>query len=131
MNNQEWIPPIGRLFVRCQVNDSSSIFELCYRDAVGDQQHFRTICRIVDFEATPQFSGYVETLSPSVTAEPYNNNVYQRHLCRWDEVCAIQRLWASGSVTFTQWLEEVLDLPDLAEEEKTRFRRAYSSTVRR
>lgn len=126
---QEWIPELGRLFIRCQISNKASYFEFCYRDAVGDQQHFRTICCIRDFCAEPQLSGYVETLTAKTAAEQYNGSVFQKHYCRWDELRAIRPLWASKSVTFDDWLAEVLSLPELAEVEKGRLRRAYPATV--
>lgn len=120
---------IRATFVRCQIGDTRSTFEFCYRDIGGDQQHFRTICCISDFRAEPQFSGYVETLGANAAAESHNNSVYQKHYCRWDELLAIRRLWASQLVTFDDWLAEVLSLSILAEEEKERLQRAYPATV--
>ena len=123
MEENVFMPEVGRLIMRVHSGQQTQ-FDLCFLDQANSKCYQR-ICMIKDFKAEPNFSSFIECMPYEGIVNEWNHSTIHRRYCTWDEMCALQRLWSSRSVTFEDWLDEVLETKELAEVEKNRLRRAF------
>lgn len=95
----KFTPPLGALCVSSLVSDTSLVLLYCFRDVEDDPHHYQAICEMSEFVVRPCDSGYVFTnldvarVDGTIPAPV----VVHRHLCTWQELCAIKQLWQRPS----------------------------------
>ncbi len=127
----KFTPPFGALCVSTLVSDTSLELLYCFRDVEDDPHHYQAICKMSEFVVRPCDSGYVFTnldvarVDGTIPAPV----VEHRHLCTWQELCAIKQLWQrpsglSGSfLYFEVWLRNALQNDEIPEEVKERLKK--------
>ena len=125
----EFTPPVGALCVSTLVSDTSLELMYCFRDVEDDPYHFQALCKMSEFVVYPCDSGYVFTHLDVARVDGMilAPVVVHRHLCTWQELCAIKRLWQESNGlsenSFEKWLQDVLQDKKIPEEVKERLRR--------
>lgn len=125
---------VGSLITRIQIEpvsanmDTHTIIDILYCSQHTNPYCFPSIsiCRIDDFKAGPRFRSDAEIISTTLELYIPTRMVVHNHPTTQAEIQIVRQLWSSAAVTFEDWLEEVLGLPDLADSEKDRLRRAFS-----
>lgn len=127
----KFTPPLGALCVSSLVSDTSLVLLYCFRDVEDDPHHYQAICEMSEFVVRPCDSGYVFTnldvarVDGTIPAPV----VVHRHLCTWQELCAIKQLWQrpsglSGSfLHFEVWLRSALQNDKIPKELKERLQK--------
>lgn len=121
-----FIPSLGVLCVSTLVSDTSVELLYCFRDVAGDPYHYQAICKMSEFVVRPCVSGYVFTNLDVARVDGTIPSpvVEHRHLCTWQELCAIKRLWVNGSPSsFEMWLADVLQDAGIPHEVKERLKK--------
>lgn len=106
----DYLPAVGELCVTVRASDSETEFLFVFRDGL-DPYHYRAIARITEFVGTPNCTGFVYTNLAVARVEGTQQFpvVEHTHLCRWDELQALKKLWQKkeeGSGRFCQSFEE-------------------------
>jgi hypothetical protein len=120
-DEETWVAPMGRLYVRQHLSPEMHEMQLGYARAEGLPTSYRTIARIVNWRAEPQFGGWICTV-PGPMGHSVAGSAIVRRIADDADIDAVVRLWSS-TVTIDEWLRSVRREPMLVTNEKDRIER--------